>query len=52
MNGDMSAMAEYANLAAKAQKIADKLEKAKGEMTTAQTQRYLKIVKKMTDALK
>lgn len=51
MSGDMAAMTEYANLAAKSQKLCSQLEKAKGDMNTAQMQRYLKILKKMTDAM-
>lgn len=51
MNGDMSAMSEYVKLAEQAQKLSDKIEKAKGELTDAQMKRYLKITKKMTDAL-
>lgn len=51
MKGDMLAMSEYVKLAEKAQKLADKLDKAKGEMTDAQMKRYLKITNKMTEAL-
>ena len=35
----------------KAQKVADKLEKAEDDMTPAQMKRYLKITEKMTKAL-
>ena len=38
-------------LAEKAQKLADKLEKAEDEMTTAQLKRYAKITEKMSKAL-
>lgn len=51
MKGDMSAMSDYVKLAEKAQELSDKLDKAKGEMTDAQMKRYLKITKKMSDAL-
>lgn len=51
MNGDMAAMAEYAKLAEKAQKLSSQLEKAKGEMTAAQLNRYLKITKKLASAV-
>ena len=50
-SGDMAAMTEYAKLGAKAQKLCSQLEKAKGDMNTAQMQRYIKILKKMTDAM-
>ncbi len=52
MAGDMTALTEYAKLAAEAEKLQKKLEKAEGEMTTAQMQRYAKITQKMLDALK
>ena len=51
MDGDMSAMTEYAKLMKKAQSLSDKLSKAKGEMSNAQLQRYLKITQKMTNAI-
>ena len=51
MNGDMSAMADYAKLLEKAQKLSAKLEKAKGQMTDAQLKRYMKITQKMTEGL-
>lgn len=51
MSGDMTAMAEYAKLMEKAQKLADQLDKAKGDMTSAQLQRYLKITQKMASAI-
>lgn len=50
MEGDMSALSEYAALAEKAQKLANKIEKAKGEMSTSQLQRYAKITQKMASA--
>lgn len=52
MNGDLSAMTEYVKVLEKAQKLAEKLEKAEDDMTPAQMQRYMKILKKMTDAMK
>ena len=52
MAGDMTAMSEYVKLAEKAQQLSKKIEASKGKMTNAQLQRYLKITKKMTDALK
>ena len=51
MKGDMSAMTEYVKLAEKAQTIANKLEKAEDEMSTAQLKRYTKITEKMLKAL-
>ena len=51
MSGDMTAMSEYVELAEKAQKLANKLEKAEDEMTNAQLKRYAKITEKMTKAL-
>ena len=51
MKGDMSAMSEYVKLAEKAQELSEKIDKAKGEMSDAQMKRYLKITKKMNDAL-
>ena len=52
MSGDMSAMTEYSKLAAKAQKLAEKIADAQDDMSSAQLERYAKITKKMTDALK
>ena len=52
LDGDFSAMTEYVKLLEKAQKLSEKIEKAKGEMSNAQLQRYLKITQKMADALK
>lgn len=50
-NGDMSAYADLATIAAKAEKLQAKLEKAEDDMTTAQAARYAKITEKMTKAL-
>jgi DMSO/TMAO reductase YedYZ molybdopterin-dependent catalytic subunit len=44
--GDMSAAAEMASLSQKYIEANDNLEKARGRMTPAQTQRYLAIVQK------
>lgn len=49
-NGDMSALAEYPSLMEKAQELSDKLEKAKGQMSTSQLNRYTKIQSKMMRA--
>ena len=51
MNGDMTAMVEYAKLLKKAQNLSDKIEKAKGEISDSQLQRYIKIAKKLSKAL-
>ena len=51
MDGDMSAITEYVNLLEKAQKLSDQLDKAKGNMTKAQMDRYLRITNKMANAL-
>ena len=48
--GDLTALAESASLLSEAQELSDKLSKAKGSMSDAQTSRYMKILKKMTDA--
>lgn len=51
MNGDLSAMTEYVKLMKSAQKLSDKLDKAKDDMSSEQLQRYMKILKKMTNAI-
>jgi hypothetical protein len=51
MNGDMSVMAEYADLFEKAEKLSDQIEKSQNEMTSAQMKRYFNITQKMSDAL-
>ena len=51
MNGDMSLMAEYADLFEKAEKFSDQIEKSQNEMTSAQMKRYFNITQKMSDAL-
>ena len=49
--GDMNAMSEYPALAEKAQEFNSKLEGAKGNMSTSQWSRYMKITAKMTKAM-
>ncbi|MBO7194067.1 MAG: hypothetical protein J6V47_07270 [Bacteroidaceae bacterium] len=50
--GDLSAMADLAELMEKAEKISAKLEKAEDEMSTAQAARYAKISAKLAEAAK
>lgn len=49
-NGDLTALAEYPSLMSQAEKLSKKLSKAKGSLTTAQWNRYQKILQKMTKA--
>lgn len=51
MNGDMSAMGEYANLLEKAEALEDDLADAEDELTTAQMNRYMKITEKLSNAI-
>ena len=51
MNGDMNALSESVSLAEQAEKLGDKLSKGQGSMTSAQMNRYTKIVTKMTNAM-
>ena len=51
MNGDMNALSESVSLAEQAEKLGDKLSKGQGAMTSAQMNRYTKIVTKMTNAM-
>lgn len=51
MEGDMSAMSEYASLLEKAQSMYDKLDGAQGEMTASQLARLNKIQMKMVNAM-
>ena len=51
MNGDMSAMGEYANLLEKAEVLEDDLADAEDELTTAQMNRYMKITEKLSNAI-
>lgn len=50
-NGDISALAEYAELLAKAQEYGEKFEGAQSNMSSAQWSRYLKITSKMSKAM-
>lgn len=50
-NGDLSAMTEYASLLKKAQEFDEKLKEVKGDMTTAQMNKFLEIQKKMLSAM-
>lgn len=50
-NGDLSAMTEYTSLLKKAQEIDEKLKDVKGDMTTAQMNKFLGIQKKMLSAM-
>ena len=49
-NGDTDALTEYQTLMEKAKELSEKLEKAKGDMSSSQAQRYLDITTKMTNA--
>lgn len=51
MEGDMSAMSEYAGMLEKAQSLFSKLENAQGEMTASQLARLNKIQMKMVNAM-
>lgn len=48
--GDMSALTEYAEFLEKAQDLSEKMSDAKGEMSTSQWARYIKITNKMAAA--
>ena len=48
--GNLSAMTEYTEMMSQAQDLSEKLTKAQGEMTSAQWNRYMKILQKMTNA--
>lgn len=50
-SGDKSAAVEYVKLADQARKLADKIDKVKGDMSAAQTARYVKITQKMAKAM-
>lgn len=47
-NGDMSAMTEYTNFLERTTDLADKMEKAKGQLSSEQLKRYLNITNKFT----
>lgn len=49
-SGDISAIAEYATMLEKTERLSDELEKEQGEMTSAQLKRYTKISQKLTNA--
>lgn len=51
MGGDMSVMAEYSSTLEQAQRLADKLENAEGDMTPAQVARLNKIASKMAQGV-
>lgn len=48
--GDMSAMTEYAEYAQQCQRVAEKLENCKDEMTAAQAVRFAKMAQKFSSA--
>lgn len=50
MKGDMSALAEYPSLLEKVEEYSTKMNKAKGNMSSSQMSRYMKITNKMTEA--
>lgn len=50
-NGDVTALAEYPGLLAKAEKAQKKIEDMKGDLTSAQIAKYTKVVTKMTKAM-
>lgn len=49
-SGNLTALAEYASLMEKTEKLEKDLNAAQNEMTKAQMKRYLKIIEKMTNA--
>ena len=51
MSGDMSVMAEYSSTLEQAQSLAEKLENAEGDMTSAQVARLNKIAAKMAQSV-
>ena len=51
MGGDMSVMTEYSSTLEQAQRLADKLENAEGDMTPAQVARLNKIASKMAQGV-
>ena len=46
-SGDMSMMEEYYRLLQESERLSNKMEKAKGMMTSSQQERYMRILKKM-----
>lgn len=51
-NGDMSAVVEYGKYLKKAQELSNKLEQAKGDLTTSQLARFQKIQMKLMKTMK
>lgn len=49
-NGDMDALSEYPTVMKDAQELSEKLQKAKGSMSSSQLSRYTKITTNMTKA--
>lgn len=49
-NGDMTAMTEYMTMLEKAQVLGEEIDKAKGDLSPAQLNRYMRILQKLTDA--
>ena len=49
--GDVTAMAEYADLLKQAQDLQKKIEKVKGQMSDAQLAKYQKVVNKLANAM-
>ena len=49
-NGDMDALSEYPSILENAQELSEKLQNAKGSMSSSQLSRYVKITNKMTQA--
>ncbi len=49
-NGDVSAMTEYVTMLEKAQSIGERLSNAQGDLTAAQSARFLKIQQKLVNA--
>ena len=49
-NGDISALTEYMSYLERAEALSEKLSNAGDDMTTAQMNRYMKILQKMTNA--
>lgn len=49
--GDVNALAEYPSILENAQELGEKLQKAKGSMSSSQLSRYTRITNKMTQAI-
>lgn len=50
MNGDRDALSKYPSILENAQELSEKLQNAKGSMSSSQLSRYVKITNKMTQA--